>query len=280
MALDSVTPHSRRALLAAGLGGVAATIAAALGRPAPVRAGIDGDVVLEGTNTALYPTKIENTTNGYDVLYCYNSLWGTGVWGRSGSGVGVYGSSDSYFAVEGASSSSIGVSGTNSATDQPAIQGQATGGSTGVYGRSGMTIPPAAPAKTGVFGYAAQDATAKGVYGRTTAGHGVHGYATSGAAGYFTTGAPTSGTALRAVGRVRFDHCAGVATIGAGTKSVLVSPGIDLGTTSAVVATLLGSAGGTTTVHRVAVDAVADTFRIYLTASSNATVKVAWHVFG
>ena len=280
MALDTVTPRSRRALLTAGLGGVAATIAAALGRPAPVRAGLDGDVVLAGTNTAIYPTEIENTTNGYDVLYCYNSLWGTGVWGRSGSGVGVYGESDSPLGVEGASASAIGVYGHNSATDQPAVRGWALGWATGAYGYSGTADPPATPAKTGVYGYAAQDSTAKGVYGRSTAGRGVFGYATSGTAGYFTTGAPTSGTALRAVGRVHFDHCAGVATISAGTKSVLVSPGIDLTAGSAVVATLMGSAGGTTTVHRVALDTVADTFRIYLTASSTATVKVAWHVFG
>lgn len=50
--------------------------------------------------------------------------------------------------------------------------------------------------------------------------------------------------------------------------------------TSAVVATLMGSAGGTTTVHRVVVNATADTFTIYLTANATATVTVAWHVFG
>ena len=42
----------------------------------------------------------------------------------------------------------------------------------------------------------------------------------------------------------------------------------------------MGSAGGTTTVHRVAVDANADAFTTYLTANASAAVKVAWHVFG
>ena len=38
--------------------------------------------------------------------------------------------------------------------------------------------------------------------------------------------------------------------------------------------------GGTTTVHRVSVNATANTFTIFLTANSTASVKVAWHAFG
>ena len=58
-----------------------------------------------------------------------------------------------------------------------------------------------------------------------------------------------SGYALRAVGRVRLDNAGGIAIILAGKRAVVVVPGIDLAATSAVVATLQGSAGGTTTVH-------------------------------
>jgi hypothetical protein len=47
-----------------------------------------------------------------------------------------------------------------------------------------------------------------------------------------------------------------------------------------VVATLQGSAGGTTNVHRVVVDATANTFRIYLTANATVSVKVGWFAFG
>ena len=43
---------------------------------------------------------------------------------------------------------------------------------------------------------------------------------------------------------------------------------------------ILLSAGGTTTVHRVVVNATADTFTIYLTAKATTAVKVAWHAFG
>ncbi len=87
-------------------------------------------------------------------------------------------------------------------------------------------------------------------------------------------------TAHSAVGRVRLDNCSGLATIASGTKSVVVTPGIDLTTSSAVVATLQASAGGTTTVHRCVVNGPANSLTIYLTANSTVTVKVAWHVFG
>jgi hypothetical protein len=40
----------------------------------------------------------------------------------------------------------------------------------------------------------------------------------------------------------------------------------------------MGSAGGTTTVHRVAVSASTDKFTIYLTAKATVAVRVAWHV--
>jgi hypothetical protein len=88
------------------------------------------------------------------------------------------------------------------------------------------------------------------------------------------------GYALRAVGRVRFDQCAGVATIRAATQSRTVAPGIDLTSGSAVAATLMGSAGGTATVHRVIVRAAANTFTIHLTAAARFDAKVAWRVFG
>jgi hypothetical protein len=172
------------------------------------------------------------------------------------------------------------------------VLGQADSpGGTGVQGYCGDkdSLPAPLP-KTGVHGYAAQDADARGVYGQSTAGRGVYGEATSGQGvrGFATTGTAVygatsglkSGVALRTVGRVRFDKSVGLATIAAGTKSIAVTPGIDLTSSSAVVATLQGNPGGTTTVQRVAVDATTDTFTIYLTASATTNVKVAWHVFG
>ena len=174
------------------------------------------------------------------------------------------------------------------------------GGGTGVVGVAGsplFTPPP----NTGVYGISTTDATARGVAGETTSGRaingvatngrgvfgqaasgrGVNGYVTSsGVAGWFERKDGASGQAIRAIGRVVLDNCSGVATISAGASTVTVTPGIDLVTKSAVVATLQGDAGGSTTVKRVSVNTTANTFQIVLTANSTAQVKVAWHVFG
>jgi hypothetical protein len=133
----------------------------------------------------------------------------------------------------------------------------------------------------GVYGLAGEDAASTGVEGRSNFGRGVHGYTSSGTAGYFDASDLKVGYALRAVGRVKLDRCAGVATIATGTRSIKVTPGIDLVSTSAVVATLQGNAGsGTTTVSRVLVNSTADSFTIYLTADATTSVKVAWIVIG
>jgi hypothetical protein len=86
--------------------------------------------------------------------------------------------------------------------------------------------------------------------------------------------------AIRAIGRVRFDRCAGVNTILAGTRTLTLYPGVQLTANSAVVATLQGYAGArTTTVSRVIVNTTNSSFTIYLTADTTTAVKVAWHVF-
>src|SRR6476660_6444604 len=58
MAIDTKVPPTRRAVLAGGIGGLAALVAAALGRVDPVLAGTDGDVVLGARNDAGAPTTI------------------------------------------------------------------------------------------------------------------------------------------------------------------------------------------------------------------------------
>ncbi len=298
MAIDAGILRTRRALLAGGIGGLVALVASAVGRPLQVKAGSDGDVVLgarNGTDTATVisivdrrssdPAIIGDSIDGAGVIgYSWSS---NGVEGFGAGGCGVYGSGDAYgLRGEGGRSGVFGLSGSG-----VGVAGQSSDGETaGILGFSGAGTPPAAPAKTGVFGYAVQDASARGVhgysttgrgvFGEATAGSGVRGYATTGTAVYAASADPRSGYALQAIGRVKLDNCSGLATIAAGTKSVVVTPGIDLTTSSAVVATLQASAGGTTTVHRCVVNGPANTFTIYLTANSTTNVKVAWHVFG
>jgi hypothetical protein len=176
------------------------------------------------------------------------------------------------------SGATCGVKGHSKSTAGIGLLGWSEGGATGVLGWSGGPALPPAPVKTGVYGRATQDANARGVWGETTAGRGVSGVATTGTGVYATA---TTGLALRAVGRVKLDKCAGVGAIPAGSKSLIVTPGIDLVTTSAVVATLQGSAGTeTTTVSRVIVNPATNQFTIHLTAKATQNVTVAWHVFG
>ncbi|HEY8177626.1 MAG TPA: hypothetical protein VIH19_03425 [Candidatus Limnocylindria bacterium] len=185
-------PRSRRALLGGLLGGLGVWAASAIGRANPARA-VDGEPVLVGGEyMANSVTWITNPS-------------GPAIWGLSTSGPGVHGTSSSSIGVEGNSSSSVGVRGTSdynvgvqghsggsfgvlggsASTTRPAVVGLSNGGNTGVQGFSGAGDRPTARANTGVYGVAYQDATSKGVLGRSTAGHGIHGEAEAGWAGYF-----------------------------------------------------------------------------------------------
>jgi hypothetical protein len=252
-----------------------------------VRAGIDGDVVLGGTNSAVTPTLIQNDTNDQNVLMGkslaaglgvygfrqsnigaagetpgglpaiqgYSSGGGLGVFGRSGplavaftpsdtgvygysgtgmgvyggsvSGKGVFGSSQSGWAIHGESTDNIaivgdslsksGVVGSSDSSTEPGLIGASLGSSTGVYGNSSATgSVPAVPAKTGVFGYAAQDDQSRGVTGRSTAGQGVRGEATSGTGGHFTA---TTGTVLEVNGKATFSRSGKIAVRGPRARS-------------------------------------------------------------
>jgi hypothetical protein len=79
----------------------------------------------------------------------------------------------------------VAVQAANNASNKPASLGWSEGGSTGVLGASSGSIP-AAKAKTGVYGYASQDSSSRGVWGYSPAGHGIHGGSGTGFAGYFS----------------------------------------------------------------------------------------------
>ena len=308
---------SRRALLAAAVGAAAATATQALAFPVATRAVGDGDVVLGAENTSADPTRISNAGDASTVLEL--RAQGIGVEALSESGVavvgvsgvggpyppaidtttGVYGLSLSGTGVYGASDKGPGVYAANHGTGVAASIGQGNDG-TGVHGFTGdWEQRLTAPTATGVYGSASGSGTGvtgrsetgtsilgdamtgTGVRGQATSGTGILGTATTGTAVRAVSVDPKLGYALRVIGRVRLDKCAGVASILAGHRSVLVTPGIELtAATASIVATLQGSAGGSTTVQRVALDAANNRFTIHLTAASTVDVKVAWHVFG
>jgi len=54
-----------------------------------------------------------------------------------------------------------------------------------VQGHSGNAAVPGPKPQTGIFGYAAQSTSSRGVWGESTAGIGIYGRTTNGFAGYF-----------------------------------------------------------------------------------------------
>lgn len=257
MANDRGVPHSRRALLAGGIGGLGVVLASGLGRPSPICGADDDAMHVGGEYSASTVTKLTNLATDDPVLAAV-TVSGIAIHGTSTSGRGVFGEGDECPAVEGQSNSGIGVAGhsvwsagvvgaTSPLSERAGVVGQSFAGRTGVWGYSGEGVPHEWPAPlwTGVYGLGGLDANSRGVTGKTEAGRGVNGVATTGRGvhGQATTGiglfgTATTGLALRAVGRVRLDNCAGVATVASGQSAVTVTPGIDLVSTSAVVATL------------------------------------------
>jgi hypothetical protein len=283
MALETTPARSRRALLAAALGGAGATLVQAIARPLRVKAaGDDGtNIAIAGlyadaqgqttlgnranNNRVLWVASNPDDGNGEGVAITGYSAKSKGVEGFSNSGIGVYGHSTSSTGVfgdssssrgveghsvsdfgvyglgdskpgvygtsasgagvEGHSTSGMGVFGESDSATKPATVGQSSGSSTGLLGHSGPGDLPAAPAKTAVYGHAVQDASSRGVWGRSNSGRGVYGQATTGSGLY---GTATTGFALRTSGRVRAEKVSGVASIPAGATSVTVSPGVDI----------------------------------------------------
>jgi len=200
----SATPSpSRRALLVGALSGIGAWAASAIGRPSTVR-GSEGQAVIVGgnydgtTDTAFtVPSAnalVGSSGSGVGVVGLSGSSYavsgesstGISVFGYGHAGIGVKGISTSSDGVQGTSDQHSGVTGITDAANWPAIGSWARGNGTGVQGYSGPNLPPAAPVRTGVYGYAAQDATSVGVRGESPAGFGVYGKTTgTGFAGYF-----------------------------------------------------------------------------------------------
>ena len=148
--------------------------------------------------------------------------------------------------------------------------------------------------KTGVYGHAVQDGGSRGVWGHSVQGTGVHGDSSSnyGVRGVSSSGVGVSGLsgsgvgvraessgglALLVNGRVAFGSASGRAVIAAGTNKVKVSPGFSV-SRSSILATLMGDAGGSKTVKRVAIGSPATSFTIFLTGNAAADVTVAWLV--
>ena len=272
----NVSNNSRRAVLIGALSGLGAWAAGAVAGVARVRA-VDGEPMLVGGEyTSSSVTSLTNSTNTATVFKASSTLSegptieaessiGTGVFANCGNGVALFGNTNGLEAVRGRSDSEttaaiVGISGTNTLT--------------GVQGVSG-TSEPAVRAKTGVHGYAAQDTSSRGVIGESPAGQGVRGETTTGAAIFGTAG---SGYAIRGSGRLRFDRVSGSVGIPAGSKSVTLSPGVDVTSNTFVLLTPKVNIGGRSLWFTT--NASANTFTIRMSASRTARTPIAWLLVG
>jgi hypothetical protein len=187
MAIDTTTPRSRRAVMAGALGGVLASLGL-LAKAPEVRAGTDGDVVLDWTNAAAATTEIVGA--GTDEVF---RVIGTGksIRAAATTGTGLEAHSDSGYAVHGASKTGVGLFGgsgnsVNDAYPDPIDP------STGVYGISvdGTGVYGASDTSFGV--YAANNATTKAAI----AAEGGNGTAIHGHAGFGPLGTSPTDTAI------------------------------------------------------------------------------------
>ncbi len=202
--LERDSLRTRRSVLTGLLGGAAAAVAATLGHSRPVGATHDGYVELGHSNASDGVTQFDTSASESSALYALASSGdaliarsdsGTGVdvvtgsgdailatstsgkalWGLSTSGIGVVGASNSNQGVHANSNENIALWAQSGAETKPAVAAWAYLDNTGVFGVSGLSAPPGfpdAPSKTGVFGYAAQDAGSIGVRGTSPLGRG------------------------------------------------------------------------------------------------------------
>jgi hypothetical protein len=162
MTIDTIAPHPRRAILAAGLGGLGALVAQALGRPSQVLAGSDGDVVLGATNTSANPTYINSSAGGTALVGQVPSGLGSGVAASADAGAGVHSLSNTGDGVYGESSSGYGVHGYGVSN-------------VGVYGES-SSHPGVVGHSDSSFGVSGSSPNGTGVYGSSGSGSGVVAY--------------------------------------------------------------------------------------------------------
>jgi hypothetical protein len=278
MSIEAVTPRTRRALLAAGLGAIAAGVSNALGRAPAARAADGGPVLLGNANDATNTTKVTaaGSATGLEGV----STSGAGVDGESASGVGVVGTSATGLAVAGVSESGVALYAINGSPTSPAVAAGSFNGATGVAGISTTSTPlklrarlrratiepmgASLPGKTGVYGEASQDTTAIGVSGHSAAGAGVQ-------------GASETGYALRTLGRLSFST-SGVATISGGSSTAVVVPGVDVTPSSFVLLTPRKDIGSRSLWYTL--NPGTNRFAIHIGSPMPTNTKVAWLLVG
>jgi hypothetical protein len=252
MAIDVTAPRSRRALIAGAFGGLGAWALGALGRPAPVRAGVDGDVVAGAKTLTGKETTVKNVSKGVALVGHSAASDLDAIPIVLPSNVGVFGYAnfdDNAEGVHGYSSDGIGVHGFSD--HKIAVYGS-TGYGKGVYGSS-------------TYGDA--------VWGVTSDGVGMHAWTTNGTG---VEAGSEHALALHTWGRVKFEKVSGIATIRAGHTSVTVSPGagVDIVKASFVLLTPRSDLRGRRLWYTL--NLLANTITIRMSSAAGSSVQVGW----
>jgi hypothetical protein len=228
--VQSAAASSRRTLLTAGLGALAATVASALGRPQPVQAQDEFMQVGHQYLTATALTQVGNMTSDENVFSARSNGGGDamtavsisglgvngqsqtkyGIYGYSGANIAIFGTSSNHVGVAGDSANSFGVAGTSAASY--GVYGEANGSGAaaiGVHGTSlagvGMLGKSRAAAQAGVIGWSGANST--GIQGISNGNEanppapkaktGVFGQATQDSSSRGVFGVSTSGHGVR-----------------------------------------------------------------------------------
>jgi hypothetical protein len=171
MAIDTVTPRSRRAVLAASLGGLAAAVAATLGRPAGALAADNLPVNIGQENHGTIETGVVNDDGNETAFYGHVAGGGVGLLGESNTGLGVKGTSNNV-ALWGQG----GVSGVFAQGGTQAIEAtSSTGKGVRASSSSGIGVHASSGSNIGVQG---DSTSGYGVYGASTSNRGVYGVST------------------------------------------------------------------------------------------------------
>jgi hypothetical protein len=229
-------PRSRRALLAGALGGLAAAVATALGRPDPASAAAGSTMIIgsEANNAGSANTQLLTNSSVVAFKLLQNGP-GTALMGyatpATGATRGVYGRTDTPngygiqarnagAAGTGAAIQAIGVNnhGVDASTDDQArnaIKGVHNGAyGTAIYAdsSSGFGVYSNSSSGMGVYSYSSssiglygESSSSIGVVGVSSTGRGVYGYSDSNYAGFFD-GALYATSANAAIKSFRIDH--------------------------------------------------------------------------
>jgi hypothetical protein len=260
VAIDTPAPRSRRAVIAAALGGLGGLVAGSFGRPAVVSADDPNDVVKNQDNATTALTSVTQGTAATDA-FAGNSPTGTGLFGHStdpsasefldpshrtgvigavGSTAEMFESTDEVgvYGVSNISDNSIGLLGQSEPGWGAFARGSVGVGGVGYVGVLGFGFTNLART-VGVLGDATGSQT--GVYGFT--GSDVAPLAPVGGIGVLARAQTNAQTALQVIGKVKFNRSGRIA-VAAGKTSVVKSlAGVT--TSSIIIAVLQTAEAGT-----------------------------------